>query len=368
MTKAEGFQMRKEQRLQERKEFREYLDITDDRVLDVAKAGIELVTDDEVFVQVKGTEFYWISNQGRLVNDIYNNKKYRFHKTDSGHKDRSVHYSLISYDIDGTSYRTEWQLDKLVAEHFLIKQPEHTRIWHIDEDCNNNFYKNLVWVTNDEYERLRKNVLKVEDLGRQQEYIFYNTIKGNRAYNVWNGIYIRCYEPDHKSICVNKCYEDAYMCDAWKNDRDAFAEWFNANYYECDGERMMVDKDLLCRGNKEYAPDKCCILPQVLNSALASATKRIHGVSSSTLKLPIGVRYDECRKKYYASITPFKHDETIKLSYWDTPEEAFQEYKKIKEAEILILAVRYKNKIPSYIYDALTKYEVRPFGNHLQQE
>lgn len=36
----------------------------------------------------------------------------------------------------------------------------------------------------------------------------------------------------------------------------------------------MVDKDLLCRGNKEYAPDKCCILPQTINSALASATKK----------------------------------------------------------------------------------------------
>lgn len=51
------------------------------------------------------------------------------------------------------------------------------------------------------------------------------------------------------------------MCDEWKNSRYTFAEWYSSNYYECSGERMTVDKDLLNRGNKEYAPDKCCILP-----------------------------------------------------------------------------------------------------------
>lgn len=49
---------------------------------------------------------------------------------------------------------------------------------------------------------------------------------------------------------MNQCYDDAYMCDEWKNSRDSFAEWYSANYYECGGERMAVDKDLLCRGNK----------------------------------------------------------------------------------------------------------------------
>ncbi len=63
------------------------------------------------------------------------------------------------------------------------------------------------------------------------------------------------------------------MCDLWKNDKDACAEWWSSEYYECDGESMAVDKDLLFPGNKEYAPDKCCIIPQTLNTMLSNCKK-----------------------------------------------------------------------------------------------
>lgn len=100
---------------------------------------------------------------------------------------------------------------------------------------------------------------------------------------------------------------------------------------------MAVDKDLLNRGNKEYAPDKCCILPETINSALVSAAKR-RSQYKSEKKYAIGVDYDKTRDKIYARITPLGHDKQVKLHYWDTEEEAFQEYKLFKESEIRILA------------------------------
>lgn len=50
-------------KLKQRKEFREYISITDEKVLDIKKAGIKLVADDEIFIMVNGTNNYWISNQ-----------------------------------------------------------------------------------------------------------------------------------------------------------------------------------------------------------------------------------------------------------------------------------------------------------------
>ena len=45
----------------------------------------------------------------------------------------------------------------------------------------------------------------------------------------------------------------------------------------------------------------------------------------------------------------------------DTPEEAFAEYKVMKQADILIVAAKYKEKIPQYIYKKLLTIEVKPY-------
>jgi hypothetical protein len=67
----------------QRKEFKEYLSIADKRVLDIKKSGIELIANDEVFVLVNGTNNYWISNHGRLVNNLHGN--FYMHKTGYAH-------------------------------------------------------------------------------------------------------------------------------------------------------------------------------------------------------------------------------------------------------------------------------------------
>ena len=105
---------------------------------------------------------------------------------------------------------------------------------------------------------------------------------------------------------------------------------------------MAVDKDLLFPGNKEYSPDKCYIIPQTLNTMLSNCKK--HKLSEwkiAKMNLPLGVHYDSKMGMYYVEIKPFGYDEVIRLSYWETPEEAFEEYKRHKQADILIMADKY---------------------------
>ena len=78
--------------------------------------------------------------------------------------------------------------------------------------------------------------------------------------------------------------------------------------------------------------------------------------------------YDEGRDKYYAEITMDKalrgdieKERPKKLRYRNTPEEAFADYKKHKEAYIIMMADKYMDYLPVEIYDALIDYEVEPF-------
>jgi len=293
-----------------------------------------------------------------LINDLRG--YFYIHKhTSNKSNGKSVHFTL-SYSEQGYRYTKDTYCDKLVAEHFLEKPKRCDRVWHIDKDFNNNYYKNLVWVNDGEYLDLVREIKTVDDLGRKQEYVPYITLKSNTAYSIWNGIYNRYYKADGRTY--GRCYDEATMCDSWLNNRDSFVEWYMNNYYECDYESMDIDKDLLVPGNKHYSPETCCILPQTLNVMLSNCKKhRSRKGINYNMDLPLGVRYDDRVQVYYGQIRPFGHDESVKLSYWEMPEQAFEEYKRFKQADIIIMAAKYKSKIPRHVYESLIKYDVKPY-------
>ena len=124
---------------------------------------------------------------------------------------------------------------------------------------------------------------------------------------------------------------------------------------------MNVDKDLFGDGSGMYHEDFCCLLPKGLNTLLANSKKHYKEGETPENTLPLGVRYNSKKKKYYSEITFTGDDRITPLSEWDTAEEAFAEYKMMKQADILMVVARYKKDIPAYIYNKFLTVEVKPY-------
>jgi hypothetical protein len=175
----------------------------------------------------------------------------------------------------------------------------------------------------------------------------YNTSingKSTKYHEIWIEMLRRCYSP--KYIEKYPTYKGSEVCSQWHNFQN-FARWVEENYYNIGEEQICLDKDILIKGNKIYSPQTCVFVPQTINKLFTKSNK-CRG------NLPIGVsRMD---KKYRACCSVNKKN--ISLGCYDTPEEAFQAYKNFKEKYIKEIAEKYKDKIPSKLYDAMIMYQV----------
>ena len=94
---------------------------------------------------------------------------------------------------------------------------------------------------------------------------------------------------------------------------------------------------------------------------LANSKKHYKEGQTPDNVLPLGVKYNSENNTYYGEITFTGADEPIPLSEWATPEEAFAEYKVMKQADIMRVVAGYKAKIPEYIYKKFFEVEVKPY-------
>lgn len=365
----------------------------------------------EVFVRVDGTENYWISNYGRCVNNLNRKDKNTFYE----HKQGKCHYTIFEvekeiisfpmhkqkngnrkpdktkqrsekvfkytisdnecnriiedmqkdngkrlYALQVNKYRRETSPEELVARTFLVAYRGRNKVWHKDGNQSNNWYKNLLTVTANDYKNLKAGKVTWQELNLEQEYIEYENKASYVAFRVYNGIFARCGDTKDDGR-TRKCYDKSTMCREWLDNPKSFVKWYMEHYYEVEGEEMDVDKDLFGDGSGMYHPDFCCILPKGLNTLLANSKKHYKEGQTPENVLPLGVRYNSKTNKYYGEIQFSGTEKAKPLSEWDTPEEAFAEYKMMKQADILRVAAKYKEKVPEYIYKALLKVDVEPY-------
>ena len=72
------------------------------------------------------------------------------------------------YTIESDRNRRDTTLAGLVAETFLAGYKGRTKIWHKDGDESNNWYKNLLMVTPDDYKKLRAGMVTWQELNLEQ--------------------------------------------------------------------------------------------------------------------------------------------------------------------------------------------------------
>jgi len=160
------------------------------------------------------------------------------------------------------------------------------------------------------------------------------------AYNKWAQMIRRCY--NEKARKNHLSYIGVIVCEEWLNFQ-VFAEWMENNYIN----HWQIDKDLICKNCKIYSPETCLFLPQEINSALITNSRR-RG------KYPKGVH--KYRKGYLTSLSKFGKQDVI--GYSMTVEEAFNIYKVAKEIHIKELAEIWKKELPHTTYLILINYKV----------
>ena len=175
----------------------------------------------------------------------------------------------------------------------------------------------------------------------------YSRVDHKIAYQTWVDMMKRAYT-EKKGRCN---YFGVTVCEEWHNFQ-SFAKWCYSqdffNIKDKNGKRYEIDKDILVKGNKIYSPETCCFVPSEIN-CLFIRNKRFRG------KYPIGVTKIG---KYFTARLSKGFGNRVLLGTFKTELEAFSAYKKAKEAYLVELAEKWKDKIDDRAYDALMNYEV----------
>ena len=163
-------------------------------------------------------------------------------------------------------------------------------------------------------------------------------------YNLWMNMLGRVHGKNNPSYAECQICPEWYSMTAFVNDVSTLP-----NYEQALTEGWCLDKDLLVKGNNEYRLDRCCFVPNEINTLVVNC-KTARG------KYPVGVCLNKQRGKFIAQLSV--HGKVKGLGYFLTVDEAFVAYKTAKEAHVKSIAEQWRPHIDKRVYEALQLWEV----------
>lgn len=170
------------------------------------------------------------------------------------------------------------------------------------------------------------------------KYKFSENGKHTKAYNIWHSMLKRCYSKN-KNIEF-PAYINCSVYPSWHNFQN-FANWFEQNYIE----DYYLDKDILLKGNTIYSEYVCCFVPIEISNLL------VNSIRHNKIKnpLPVGITFSD--NGFISSCSLSNGNKSQK--WFKDLNQAFENYKSVKESVILKVAEEFKTKIPLNVYNAL---------------
>lgn len=173
--------------------------------------------------------------------------------------------------------------------------------------------------------------------------------EAHRAYGKWRGMISRCYDP-------GTTYYELYggkgvtVSEEWKCFQN-FCNWYIS--YKFREDSFELDKDILCKGNKVYCKEYCSLVPSEMN-------KSILNCAASRGELPQGVSYNPKTMKYKGSTGSSLQGKYYRLftKEFHTVEEAWEEYKIIKEIALISMAHEWRGRVNPKVLKALSEWEI----------
>lgn len=166
-----------------------------------------------------------------------------------------------------------------------------------------------------------------------------------QEYDLWHCMLRRCFDEKRKQECPT--YQNVTCSKEWLSMTTFIEDVSKMKGYGLDG--WQLDKDILQKGNKLYSKATCCFVPAEVNMLLTKSDK-------SRGEYPVGVYFNKCAGKFTARLRI--NGKQKFLGSFTTPEDAFFAYKLAKEAQIKVVAQKWKHLLDERVHLALMVYEV----------